>query len=246
MTHRFFKGFGFILRGRNIIKSAPHLYKWALAPFAIDVLVFIAFLYFGLNQMRHFAYKYSLHVLGSPAGDYFNFFYYPLLILFWCMAFVFCFYAVYVLATIVASPFNSILAKKTLIHLGYVNEKESTFAEVLRSSVDMFWVSLLRMVVLLLIGLLLILFSLLPGLNLLAAYVVFIILAFDSMDYSFETMNLNIKQRFQFFKQHLIEFCGMGAFVGLTAFIPGLTLLLMPFAVVGSASLYGELLKGRS
>lgn len=245
MIRRFFNGFGFIIRGYRILKSAPHLRKWAIAPFAIDVLVFGIFLYFGLNQMRDFAYKFSFYVLETSLSDYFNFLYYPLLILFWCVAFVLCFYLVYALATVVASPFNAFLAEKTLIHLGYSTEKKLTFAAGLKLSARMFWVSLIRSVVLLCVGVLLILLSFMPGLNLLAAYMVFIILAFDSMDYSFETTNLNIKQRFKFFSRHLIEFCGMGAFVGLTAFVPGLTLLLMPFAVAGSASLFGEIYEFR-
>lgn len=241
MIQRFFKGFGFVLRGRKIVKSAPHLKKWIIAPMIIDVLAFGAFLYFGFNQIRIFVSEFSMYVLGSSMGEYFNFLYYPLLVLFACVAFVLCFYAVFILATIVASPFNAVLAEKTLIHLGYLSKKDSTIAEVLKTSLNMFWVSLLRTVVLLLIGVLLMFLAFLPGLNLLAAYMVFVILAFDSMDYSFEILELNLRRRFQFFNQHLIEFCGMGAFVGLTAFLPGLTFVLMPFAVVGSASLFAEL-----
>lgn len=241
MIKRFFNGFDFILRGRRHLSAMPELKKWAVMPLVIDVLVLGLAIYFGLGAVKDLVYQLSVFALGSATSGYFDFLYYPLLVLFWLIAFIMCFYFVYVLASVVASPFNSVLAEKILISKGVIKSEPSHLMSMIKVSVQMLVVSLKRAAFLLVVGLVLFVLSFIPGLNLLAAFSVFVLLAFDSMDYAFEASKMSLNARIEFFKKNFVEFCGMGAFVGLTAFIPGLTLLLMPLAVVGAAELFSEL-----
>jgi CysZ protein len=244
MIQRFFNGFDFILRGRRFLKSEPSLRKWVIVPLIIDVAVFAAAIYFGFAEIKALVYQLSIWVLGSAQSGFFEILYYPLLVLFWLIAFVLCFYFVYVLASIIAAPFNSMLAERALVVQKSIVDEPKSVVQILKTSLKMLLVSLKRAVLFLGVGLILFILSLIPGLNLLAAFGVFVLLAFDSMDYSFEAAGWDLQQRINFLRNNFAEFCGMGAFVALTAFVPGLTLLLMPLAVLGSAHLFSEL-KGK-
>ena len=73
--------------------------------------------------------------------------------------------------------------------------------------------------------------------NIAATFSVFLIMSFDCMDYSFEVMGLSLRQRIQFVRQNGVSYFGHGSFLAVTSLIPGLTILLLPYGVLGAAEL---------
>ena len=80
-------------------------------------------------------------------------------------------------------------------------------------------------------------FLFVPVLNLLAVSAAMLLLAFDSMDYSFETLGWGLRQRLRYLRREWVQWSGMAAGLALTLLLPGLTLLVIPGAVVGAAML---------
>lgn len=89
----------------------------------------------------------------------------------------------------------------------------------------------------LIVALVLFVSAFLPGVNMIAAFFAFVVLAMDSSDYAFEARTMNFAQRLTYVRSNWPEYFGMASFLALTALIPGLILLVMPFAVIGSAAL---------
>lgn len=241
MIQRFFAGFGFIISGWRLLGKVQGLVPWLLFPYLIAVALLGLGVYFGSEFISPIVHKAMLFTFASAEGIFYQLLYYPLLIIFWLVFIVLYFYVVYVLTSVVASPFYAIVAEKTLRHLKAIEERPFSLRQTLGVSLRMFGVSLVRGSLLLFIGVFLFVVSFVPALNLLAGYAVFVLLAFDSMDYAFEASAYGLRQRLRFFRDNLPEFLGMGGFVALTSFIPGLILMVMPLAVVGSAELLSQI-----
>ena len=80
--------------------------------------------------------------------------------------------------------------------------------------------------------------SFFPVINLVAAFCAFLIMAFDVVDYSFEIAEMGLKERLNYFRNHIAAFSGMAAFIGITLIIPGLILLIMPINVLGATQVH--------
>jgi len=61
--------------------------------------------------------------------------------------------------------------------------------------------------------------------------------AADVFDYSFEAIGYGLKQRFRTWRTFDHEITGLGGSLLLTSLLPGLTVLLMPVAVLGATTL---------
>jgi uncharacterized protein involved in cysteine biosynthesis len=95
--------------------------------------------------------------------------------------------------------------------------------------------SLVKAALFLTVGAVVVLFSFVPVVNVAGFALALLILAFDTMDYSFEAMNMSLTQRVRYFGAHFWQWLGMAVSLALTLIIPGLTLLILPGAVVGAA-----------
>ncbi len=216
--------------------EVPSLRFLIILPFLIDSLLLFIGIYFGAEQIRIIVRKASLLIFTSADTTAFHLFYYPMLAVFWIIFVVLYLYVVYLIASVLASPIYSMMADRTTRYLQARDHSNRPEIGAFALAVRMVWVSLARGVALLTIGGFLFAGSFVPGLNLVTTFVAFVLLAFDSADYAFEVHGFQLRDRFRFLRRHLVEFCGMGAFIGLTAFVPGLILFVMPFAVVGAAS----------
>jgi uncharacterized protein involved in cysteine biosynthesis len=245
VVQRFFEGFNFVRVGWRLKSQVPRMWYLIIVPLFIVFVLLWTGVILGTEQITLLAQKAIFLILGPDGSGYSGFLYYPLVVIFWLVFIVMYFYVVYVLASVISSPFYSVIAERTLIYRGALNDAPFSFLHVLKNSFKMFLVSLARGLFLLALGVVLIVASFVPGLNLMVGFVAFVILAFDSSDYALEAMHLSFSDRIKFLRTHLIEFCGMGAFVGLTAFVPGLILLVMPFAVIGASDLVARRFKAK-
>lgn len=145
---------------------------------------------------------------------------------------------VYVFIRILAAPFYSYLAERALVTLG--TRTESSFS--LRTSHKWLWMtlrlfmtSLLKAVLFAIAGVVLLIFSMAPFLNIVVALGYMHMVAFDISDYSFEAMGWTLRQRFQHVRDHAMTYTGLACGLGLAMAIPGLNLILLPAAVVGAS-----------
>lgn len=236
-------GFRSLLAGLHLIGRNPKILKWAILPFILDVIILVAVFALGGGRIGKWVDEAISWAFSDPSGSWWPFVYWPLFIFCWLTFFVVLFFFGYVLANLLASPLNSLLAEKTLEELQVIQKKPFRLRHWLKLSAKMMWTSLLKAVLFLFIGGFFFLLSFIPGIGVLASFGLVMIMSFDSVDYSFEIMGYNLQQRLRFFRQNIFFFVGSGLAIGLTLLVPGLNFLLFPAAVVGSAELLHQCLK---
>lgn len=229
-------GFDFIREGMGLIWRQPRLWIWAFIPFVIDVILLTLTLSWGWSQVSLWTATAVGYLISSSSGWIYSLLYYPLFLGLLVGFSVLAIYLTVLLANVIASPFNSILAEKILIQMGVKQDRPFHLQQWLATSARMLAVSLMRAVIFVFLGLFLFIMSFIPVLNILSSFIAFLILAFDSADYAFESLEMSLRERYAFFKRHRLQFCGMAGALALTLLIPGLTLVLLPSAVAGAAS----------
>lgn len=142
---------------------------------------------------------------------------------------------VYMAIRLIAAPFYSYLAEKTLVKLGTRQDRPFVLGEWFWISLRMLFVSLVKSLIFGLAGLILFFFSFIPGLNILATLGFVHMLAFDISDYGFEALEWPLSRRFRHVRQHLATYSGLACGLGLAMLIPGLNLVLLPASVVGAS-----------
>jgi CysZ protein len=241
MITRFFLGMSLPLKGVRVVFSSTQLFFISMIPFLICSILFWFGLIYGSPYVGALVAKALTWVFPTPEGILYNILFYPILVIFWIVFAVGVTGFVYLLTSVLASPFNGLLAERVLMKMGAIKDAPFSVSDFLGNSIRMFMVSILRSLVLLSIASLLFVVSFVPALNIICAFVTFVILGFDSADYSFEARRLSLGSRFSYFKKHQFIFYGMGASVGLIALVPGLLIVMMPFLVAGFAVISSQL-----
>lgn len=238
----FLLGFFSAFDGYRILKNKPFLKKWFWIPFAIYILLFILSFSWFSTQIPIWVQQ-ALAMLPltiSPSG-WGAWIYYPVLFMLWL---VFLFLSIYILfsfGSILAAPFNALMAEKLLVEYEIIHEERFSIKKWLSFTFKMLWVSLKKMVVFAFIGIFIFIISFVPGLNIVSIYLAMAIVAFDSFDYYFEVLGWNLRQRMMFFRSHLPIFLGLALFFLATLILPGMTLFLIPLSIVGAGSIIKNL-----
>lgn len=235
----FSNGFGFLFEGLNLVRKTKGMMKWILIPLILDFAMLLAGLYFGFAWIEGLI-TYTVTLLADPGNWLFSLLYYPLLIILGFGFFVVLLYGTFILSTIIASPFNSLLAEKALVELGAIAERPFHLWRWIKISVRMVVISLIRATIFLFFGIFIFVLSFFPGLNFLGTYIALLIIASDSADYSFEVLEMSLADRFKFIGDKMPQFSGMAASLGLTLLLPGLTLLILPLSVVGASCIVAK------
>ncbi|MCB0363968.1 MAG: EI24 domain-containing protein [Bdellovibrionaceae bacterium] len=231
------RGFSFLTEGLRLIRDNPDLRKWAVVPFVIDLILVVAGFLGGSALLPGWVAAGVGWVIPATTGWIFSVFYYPVLFFFWLVFLIVWVYLIYLLASVVAAPFNAILAERTLMKIGMIAERPFNMAKWTATSVKMMVTALIKAGVFLILGIFIFALSFVPVLNVLSSYLALMVMSFDSMDYSYEILELNLRERLKVFKQVFPEANGMAGAFAVTLLLPGLTLLAMPAAVVGGASI---------
>lgn len=216
--------------------QVPGIKLWVLCPFLIQIALLVMGLSWGFVEIKAITLKILAFFISQPDSIWAISVYYLLVVLFGLVFSVLYFFFMYMISSVISSPFFSIITEKSLRHLKVLGGQNS-FRESIQLAIKMIAVSVLRGFFILMVGLILFVASFIPILNLAAAYIAFLLIAMDSSDYAFESMGFSLKRRLQFVRENFVEYCGMATFVGLTVFIPGLIVLIMPFAVLGSTEI---------
>ncbi len=241
---RFILGFKAPINGFKLIKNNTKLLHLSIAPFAISlVLVIIGLILafefsFGTFPMfLSFLFSPKTAILSSGivatiAKLLLNVTTYIVISILWV-------FIMMILVNIICIPFHSLLAERTLKDLNALEQKPFSISNWLKTCARMFFISIIRTSVLLIIGLVPFLLSFfVPGLSILAGFIGLLIITSDCLDYSLEILEFDLKKRFSIFKKYFIEFTGFCCFFGI---MPVINLLLLPVAVVGAAWLVVQL-----
>lgn len=228
-------GLLFWVRGWRLLWNDGRLLTVALLPLVIAFTSTASLLWLLWSYLPLWSHQLVDGWMGLAPGVWHDVLYYPIVISAGILAFMSSVYVIYVLQALIAMPFYSLLADRALWMLGKKPEESLVWQKWVRKTLRMMRVSLLKAFLLLTLGLVLFLFSFLPMLNFVALAGAMMILAWDCMDYSFEALDFGFRQRVRYLTGEMPQWMGMAAGLGLTLFIPGLTLLVIPGAVVGAA-----------
>ncbi len=223
------------LNGWKTILSRRQLIVVAMIPFMISFFaavgcIWLIWVYSGVVM----ASLTTGFMSGLPTWLY-NFLYYPML---WALGLVLVagsLYVVYVLHAIVATPFYSLLAERTLQLHGKGAAEVTSWREWSRQMVTMLRISLVKGLFLALIGVCIFVASFIPIVNIFAVMGTMLLLAFDCLDYSLEARRLRLRQRVRYALRNKAQWAGLAFGLALTLLLPGLTLLVIPGAVTGAA-----------
>lgn len=233
------RGFFFLKRGLASIKKYPGLKWFILIPLFIDFVLVTSFFTVGVQMIS--GWVASALAFVETGGWFFSIIYYPLFILAWVVYGVLALYLVFAISSVVASPFNAFMAEKILKQNGLIKDDKFSFLSWAALTLKMLLTSLVKAVVFALLGICIFIVSFIPGLNLASSFGIFLIFAFDSFDYAFEVRGWKLSERMNYFKRNFPSAVGMATMFALTIFIPGLTILVLPLAVVGATDLMCEL-----
>ncbi len=233
----------FWLRGWEMILAHRSLLLLAMIPLVIALAVAgfsMSFLFGHLPGWVQWVMAFAF----SNAPNFFHYLYYPLLLGSGLLVIVSGVLIGYLGQKILAVPFYSLLADRALSLSGLKNEAPFDLGRWLRTSLRMLWISVLKTVLFLLVGVFLFAVSFIPVINVMALFGTLLIVAFDILDYSFESLHYTFRQRLAFVARHKRLWAGMACGLGLTLMVPGLTLVIAPGAVVGAALLFKESVHG--
>ncbi len=235
MSKRVYIGIAHLLEGAKLIASEKSIRKWAIVPFMIDILLVISGIGFGLASISGWVTS-ALAFVGLTGGGFFaSLLFYLFSAVLWVGYLIVVIYGTFLVATVVAAPFNSLLAERTLMHLGVIEEKPFRLGAWISTSLKLLMIGLIKSMIFAFVGIFIFIASFIPILNIASSYVALLIMSFDSMDYSFEVREFGLRKRFHYFQSRFPEFTGMAGSLALTIVVPGLTLLVLPCSVVGAA-----------
>lgn len=255
MGYNLFSGLQVYFIGLRTIRKFPELKKWMIIPFIIDLMLFFLLVYFTFNFLPAMTTYFVGWIEGvitslfqsAALGWLFDISYYIFLLLFGVVSLVAALYVAYILSIIIASPFNSLLAEKTLQLTGALPEEPFKIGRWLSFTVKMLVVALLKAVVFLIVGLIAFVIAFIPGLNILSIYITLYMMSLDLFDYSLEAAGYNLTQRLGFGRNEVPMISGVSLALFVTTLIPGLFFVLAPLGVVGASRIHAEkmLQKGR-
>ncbi|MBX3020713.1 MAG: EI24 domain-containing protein [Bdellovibrionales bacterium] len=221
------RGWGHLLKHRSLLSVA-------IMPLILSGLFAFGFVWLIFSYLPFWVHSLIGAVIGIAAGFWYDLIYYPLIIGGGLVVFVAALYVSFLLLRLVAVPFYALLAERTLNQLGKTTD--TSWPTLLR----MFRSCLVKTLILLLIGVVLFVFSFVPVLNVLAIAAALFIMAFDCMDFAFEACGMGLRKRVTYLIRERAQWSGMALGLALTLPIPGLTLLVIPGAVVGCALILKE------
>lgn len=238
----FLRGFLAPIYGIRLLAVEGHLRALAIIPFVISLVLgsflTVAGLY-GLSLIIG-SVSFELGALlqiapGSLASEVLTFVLWPFGLLVLGVA-------IYLAIRIVAAPFYSYLAEKVLVKLGARRDGPFVLRRWVRLTWHMLVASVAKSFLFGLASVVMLVVSLIPGLNILATIGFVFMLAFDVSDYAFEAMEWSLAKRLQHVRENMLTYIGLACSMGLVMTIPGLNLLLLPALVTGaSETLYRTL-----
>lgn len=241
MIQPFFQGAGYALSGLNWLRH-PRLRSFVIIPLLINMSLFSLAIWWGMTEFGAF-----IDTLLAPLPDWLDWLRWLLWPLFGITALVVIFYAFTLLANLIGSPFNGLLAERVedLVHpgrersLGHPWWKEIAIAPL---------TELKKLAYFLLWAIPLLVLFFIPGINLVAPllWMAFSawMLALQYADYPMGNHGIAFHNQRHLLGKRRFLALGFGAAVLLITLIPVMNFLVMPAAVIGATLMWVEQFSG--
>ena len=231
MVTDFMNGFLAVPRGMAIVFKSKKLMSIAAAPVLIGILALLGFAGYVIPHyivIHHYFEDFLIQLFGIGTQN--------ILIQIGLHSIVFLLvvilaltsvYILFLLTKVLAAPFYAVLSSEVLKMRGVTKPSSLSLTRWMLS----------------IIGALLFVFSFIPVVNILAAFGFFLIMAYDSTDYSLDVLNLGLQERVRYFFSNFMQFCGFALAISLVMLIPVLNLVLLSVSVAGGADLVSRNLR---
>lgn len=235
MSTSAFAGPGYLGAGLRLILQ-PGLRQFVLLPLAVNLLLFAGLIVLAVQQFEHW-----LDLLMPDLPAWLGFLEYLLWPLFVALLLLILFFGFSLVANLIAAPFNGLLAEKAEVLVrGHAVELPTLSArELLAMAPRAFMRELRKQGYFLSRGLLLLILSLIPGVNLVAAPLWLLFgawtMAVEYLDYPADNNELGWPDMLAWLRSRRWQSLGFGGATYAALLIPGLNILLMPAAVAGAA-----------
>ena len=244
MIKDFFIGISYVTRGFGLIQR-PGIRRYVIIPLLINILLFAA----GIGWLANEFSGMMDHMLGYLPSwlDWLSWILWPLFAL---SIMVIIFYTFTIIANLIGSPFNSILAEKLEADLsGQPPGEFAGYAALMKDVGKSLLGELKKLMYLLLWMIPLLILFIIPGINILApfAWGLFTawMLSLEYGDYPLGNHGYFFKDVKRVMAENRGLSLGFGAAIMLMTFIPVLNFLAMPVGVTGATAMWVERIKGR-
>ncbi|MBV1873537.1 MAG: sulfate transporter CysZ [Gammaproteobacteria bacterium] len=239
MKNDFSDGFSYLFKGLMLLNK-PGIRIFVIIPLLINILIFSSV--FGVAG---YYFTEGLDYLLSKLPEWLSFLYWVIMPLFASAVLFIVGYTFNIVANIIGAPFNGFLAEKIEEHLRGNRPPETMgFTELiaiiphsLKREFDKLAYYLPRL-------LLLILLTLIPGLNILAPFMWFVMgawmLAIQYSDFPMDNNKISFAEMKRLLKQERLNSIGFGTTVAIALSIPVINFLVMPAAVAGATVMWVE------
>jgi CysZ protein len=244
------RGFRLAFRGVAFLGQHRALWRWALLPAAVNVVVFAAaFVLFFYVYDDLYTMVTGFFSFPPPEAWYAWLWVAPLRVLAWSIGFlmlvafvVSMYFAFLILGTIIATPFLAVLAQRVEeIVTGHIAQERTTFLGAVHAFGTSLADEIRRLVFFLGVQLILFLLSFIPLLSPLtvtaATLFTMLFLPLEYAGFAMDQRHLRFPQRRALIWQHRWTMLGFGAAAFLTLLIPLLNFVCLPALVVGGTLL---------
>ena len=242
MITNLFQGIGYFMRGLGLI-GKPGIRMYVLIPLSINILLFGGAIYFGYSEFISIVNDYL------PAEDgWFGWLRWIIIPIFFTAALIIVFFTFGMIANLIGSPFNSLLAAAVEKHLtGSLPESNSSWKAVLISIIPIMLAELKKMAYYLLITVPFLILFIIPVVNIIAPFLWVLMIAWvmavEYTDYPMDNRNIPFVEVRRRLRQRRFMAFGFGGSVMFAMSIPVLNFIVMPTAVAGATAMAVEKLK---
>lgn len=239
MANNPLSGAGYLLRGLNLI-GKPGLRPFVIIPLLINIIVFSLLIWLGIDQFEVLMDRFL------PSDEswlaWLRWLLWPL---FAIVIMLVVFYTFTVIANLIASPFNGLLAEKVELYLGgRLPEQPGGFTQVMKDLIPSLLSELRKLLYFAKWAIPLLILSFIPGINVTAPFLWFAFsawfLALEYGDFPMANHGLKFKEQHQRLKQERLNALAFGGSLTLLMMVPVLNFLAMPAAVAGATVFWKE------
>lgn len=231
-------GASYFVRGFRLI-SRPGIRRYVAIPLIINCLVFASLIAYGwtrLGRLREATEQWL------PAWlDWLSWFLIPLFIVSIALVLV---YGFSVLANFVAAPFNGWLAEAVEHKLTGFKPAPTTASHLIREVLGSIYSELRKLAYFVVRAVPLLLFFLIPGLNVIASFLWLLftawMLAIEHLDYPMGNHGISFSAQRRLLSRRRWLALSFGAAVMVALMIPGLNFVAIPTAVAGATAMWSE------
>ena len=228
-----FRGFGYVFQGANLVRK-PGLRRFVYIPLFVNFLIFFGGFHFAFSFFSDW-----IDGLMASWPSYLSFLEWIMWPVFALLLLLVSAYTFSIVANIIASPFNGLLAEKVEIHLrGKEVLQDGGWKEMMRTIPATLMRELHKLKYYIPRAIPLLILSFIPGVNIVAFLFAGWMMAIQYVDLPMDNHKILFPDMIKTLKQHRLTCIGFGLFVVGLAMIPVVNWFIMPVAVAGATAFW--------